>query len=560
MVLQILNKIFEHKPMVVNKDVDKFNFFWLSVAGYCIFIYQLFGHYILDGEMFAEAAVIYYRNADGTISQFLVRDAGYLVWPQQVIVLIGHILAIPSYYIPYFYDGVATLISGALVFSFCSTFFRSLISSDFFRLIICISVAMIGDVDVRMFINFTYYSAFFLTILFATMIIIQPKKVPWFAWTMPIFFIAKPAILALGPLVLISLIYSRNSFRVICWLCLVGIGIQIINVYLSSEPQTSAPTLDQSLDRLLVTIEQIIIHVSGIWQSILIIKLPYYLKLLTTVLTFGGLFYVMFTWKNPSKILMVFGIILIVATNFIVSAGLQGGQYEYWKHLAGGIHLFRWTIIQVFGIILIASVLCIYVSEKIADKFRFFLKPWLLFIGWLILSSWGWVFIDSVTPPTVQYHTSAWKNNHDEAVFDTVCTSIKPLGWVYSADNICKQVGKINIHPIVKYLSANEPIALLRPEGSDDSLVQSVILVYLLEKGNEQNHKISLNYNGQILTREFKFNTGVGKINIVQFNLPEPIFLKELVSISMASTVPIHVDVELDKTPNQAHAQWYLKK
>ncbi len=560
MIMQTINRFFQYTDIDTDTNTRGNWMFMGGVLGYCLLTYLVFGHSLFSGEPWAETATLYFQNATGRLDQFLVKDFGYLVWPQQIIVWVGQFFEIPSRYIPYFYNGVGTLIMGLMIFVFCLPRFKCLIPNDIFRLILCITVACIATVETREFINFTYYSAFFITIICAMMMVAKPDKLPWYVKTLPIFFLAKPAILGVFPILILALFYTKNNFRWILGLCFIAVTIQLLNIYYFPYilPQETGPAF---IDQLMTFINHSKIHINALWQVQFTPILPAFAKYMLTIGTIASLFYVCYTWKHPAKILIIFGLFLIIGTDFVVSFGVKGIRFEIWK---GGVEtgrIFRWTIIQIIGMVIIAGALCLYFSEKI-DKYQFrygrYVSAIPLFIVWLVVSDWADKFYDTNKSTGLETQSIAWQSNHDDGVFDRVCTSIRPLGWIYNPGVSCARLGNRYINPNQTPVLPNTPVSLLKPADLGNRAVQSIIAVYHVPV-NYPDYQLILKVNDIVLTKIIPRTSRVSKNMAVQFNLPTLINGESISTISLQSSALMYVSTDNDQLPENAHAHWYVK-
>ncbi len=558
MIMQIINRFFQYTPFDTNTNARGNWMFMGGVLGYCLFAYLVFGHELFSGEPWGDASTLYFKNATGRIDQFLITDAGYLVWPQQIIVLVGHFLAIPSKYIPDFYNGAGTLITGMMIFVFCLPKFRCLIPSDIFRLILCVTVACIATSETREFLNFTYYSAFFVMIICAMMMVAKPDKLPWYVKTLPIFLLAKPAILGVFPVLIVSLFYTKRNFQMIIGLCFVAVMIQIANVYLWNTAQLGSE--ESFIERALVFINHSKDHINALWWAGWTPFLPNFAQYLLAIGTMASLLYICFTWKHPAKLLIIFGLITIFGANFIVSFGVKGVQFDNWRDQFT-LLIYRWTTIQIFSMVVIASMLCLYFSEKINGyKFRYgrYVSAIPLFIIWVVASGWLNNIYDRNKLPELETHNIAWKQNHDEGVFNRVCTSIRPLGWVYNPGISCARLGDGYINPAQTLIVPNTPVSLLKPADLGNRAVQSIIAVYHLPV-NYPDYQLTLKVNDIVLTKIIPRTSRASKNMSVQFNLPALINGEDISTISLQSSTLMYVSTDNDQLPENAHAHWYVK-
>jgi hypothetical protein len=173
-------------------------------------------NWVFGGEMWAEMATNYYRNSlshDIRIA-FFSTDYGYYSIPQRAISFLTTLLNTPKAYVPYIYTWSALVISSCLVGSFCLDYYSTVIKNPFLRLVSCFMVLWLVDFETRTFINFTYFSAFFISITVAAMMRHPKTSVPMIAKYLPLFIISKPAILITLPALLVAIIKSKSRILI----------------------------------------------------------------------------------------------------------------------------------------------------------------------------------------------------------------------------------------------------------------------------------------------------------------------------------------------------------
>jgi len=205
-------------------SVDKLNMSSTSTRGNLAFLFvvifyilhqlTLQPNWVLGGEMWAEMATNYYLNAESPslLTKLFATDAGYIPIVPRIIALIGNQINIPATFTPYFYTFTALILSGMMVGCFCLSIFRKLLLSDSLRVVIAISVLMVADFETRTFVNFSYFSAFFIAIVTSLALKDKFEEVPWWAWLIPICIISKPAVASAIPAMVIASIFRRIDF------------------------------------------------------------------------------------------------------------------------------------------------------------------------------------------------------------------------------------------------------------------------------------------------------------------------------------------------------------
>ena len=182
-----------------NKDIDStsnqsrpFLLFLFVIFVYSLFMIFTQPAYTLRGAMYAETATNYFTNAnsDSYLDKFFATDAAYIPLPQRIIAYLGHILDLSAAIITYFYTWSAIILTAAMVGSFCLMPFRALIANDATRLLLSLCVLLMVEPSTRVFINFTYFSIFFIAVIISLAITQRSKKVPIYSWFIPFFMIS----------------------------------------------------------------------------------------------------------------------------------------------------------------------------------------------------------------------------------------------------------------------------------------------------------------------------------------------------------------------------------
>jgi hypothetical protein len=221
-------------------DRRPYALFIFAVLFYVVYLLAMQPGWVTSGEMWAEMATNYYPNANASsyLQKLLSTDAGYIPAPQRLIALIGNQLNLPAASIPYFYTWTSILFTGMLVGTFCLAQFRKIVKSDFLRLLSSITVLLVADFETRTFINFTYFSAFFVAIITALALVDDSEEIPWWAWLVPVFMVSKPAVIAALPAMILVAFVSRVRFRLVVLFSVIVSAGQLLQLFLSSAAGT----------------------------------------------------------------------------------------------------------------------------------------------------------------------------------------------------------------------------------------------------------------------------------------------------------------------------------
>lgn len=504
---------------------------------------------LFSGQMWAESATLYHQNASGSLEQFLVKDAGYFVFPQQLIAFLGYYLGVSAKNIPYFYNGVATLLSAAMVSLFCLPRFRCIINSDITRLILCVALFCVGDFETRNYISFTYYSAIYVLVIVTLALVDKQRALPWYAWFMPLFFLAKPAIIALTPALFLGFVASRRSAKVLFLLSLVCVVVQLINSVFYIQNFEAGVSLGErvlvfgeAMERVFGTFFSYESRpfLSGVFGAFLLI------------VSFVGSFFACLRWRGAEKLLFIQGILLIVGANLIVSFGLKGDQFDHWVSASKGFPVFRWTVIQVFGILFVGASVFYALARRVLPR-----APGVLFI----LFFFSWIYFSGWTVPALNALNFRWSMQivgwqDSGPLVDSkanVCVMIEPLGWIYSPiGSTCRSFSRLGFPDARRELKAGEvaSVSLIK----ESVVISSIAIPYLVTDVPSQEHSIELNLNGDVLRKEIIPNHS-GVIHfVVQFQLEDPVKVVDIESIMFSSSIPVRVGVEAN---DEVLAYWY---
>jgi len=183
--------------------------------------------------MWAEMATNYFPTAQSKslLVNFFTTDAGYIPLPTRIIALIAHYLRISAAKIPHFYTWSAIFGSSFLVIEFCRKPFRVLVENDYLRMFTVLSILLIVDFESRTFINFTYFSAFFIAIHTSRHLCDRNLSVLRSGWIIPVLLLSKPAVLATLPSICVATFFVKSKkvriYSIISLLCGFGQIVQL---------------------------------------------------------------------------------------------------------------------------------------------------------------------------------------------------------------------------------------------------------------------------------------------------------------------------------------------
>jgi hypothetical protein len=416
-------------------------FYFIGVLTfYPLFLLAKMPNWILSGNFWDEAATNYYYKAqyEPWYLSLVATDAGYIPLPQRLVALFASFVKIPPEAVPGFYTAVAIAVPALLVGTFTLGFYRSVLESDFFRFVVAITVLLVSDFMTRGFVNFTYFSALFVTAV-AVAVMRQPSvTVPIWVWILPVFFISKPAILVLLPLVVLAAVKSRAQFRIIAILSGALSIIQIIRMAGSLKSGTATAFSGDAMS----PIEKLLsagLHGFGEIGGYLVGPKwnlgpngDVYLGVAVCVLALYWLL-----WKrSPYAVLAITGIYVVFANAFMHTFTMPI-EWQLNLERLRTLSQDRHTIVGFIGFLLFISALVMLLASMLPRKVPVFLRDRFApfaFICWFVFSGWLGASLSLATVPGLPM-TGIGKWQEDAAFVarspETSCVPIDPLGIVY---------------------------------------------------------------------------------------------------------------------------------
>jgi hypothetical protein len=427
----------------LSEDSKPVALFILTILFYLFYQLAMQPGWVTGGEMWAEMAANYYPNANASsyLQKLLSTDAGYIPAPQRLIALIGNQLNLPASSIPYFYTWSSILFTGMLVGAFCLAQFRKIVKSDFFRFFTSIAILLVADFETRTFINFTYFSAFFVAIVTVLAMVDDSDEVPWWAGFIPILMVSKPAVLAALPAMILAAFVSRSRFRwIVFFAVLLCIG-QFLQMFISSAagvmPVRSA---DFAFASKLLAIG---IYFLGLFGAY--ITGPFF-QLQQLHLMLVGAFLLclcagLVAFKRSSANALILVGISLLFFNVFLNVFALSDSWNIDVARMHGIPIYRHIIVGFFGCVLVVSgvISSVTINNSFGSRSRFIGRAgtflfviWFIGVGWLTFA--GKISREPI-PPTV--NSSQWQimANAIDAGVSPLCVPINPwwkgANWMY---------------------------------------------------------------------------------------------------------------------------------
>ncbi|MCX8956437.1 hypothetical protein [Erwinia psidii] len=412
--------------------------FWAAVLFYVVYQLTMQPGFVLSGEMWAEMATNYFINASAPslLDKLFSTDAGYIPVPQRIIGLVVNQLNIPAASVPYVYTGTAIIFTGMLIGSFCLPAFRKVIRSDGLRFLVAITVLMVADFETRTYINFTYFSAFFIAIVTALALVDDTEEVPWWSWFIPVLIISKPAVLSAFPAMLLVALVSRSRFR---WITVVAVVFCLGQIFQMSLSATAGTMPFRSNDitlfsKVIAAVEYFFGFLGGyILHSSHLPNHP--LMLVGLLFLILSAMAIMF-WRGKARALILVGLALLFFNVFLNAFALSDMWNRDMSRLQG-LPVYRHIIVGFFGCVLVVAGLLAEVSERLSGNGRnrylrhaapVLFLVWFMATGWLI--SAGQI---SREPGSPALNNSQWQKMAEaiDSPTSPLCVPVDPVGWMY---------------------------------------------------------------------------------------------------------------------------------
>lgn len=504
--------------------------------------------------MWAEMATNYYFNANAPsyFQKLFATDAGYIPIPQRLIALVGNLLNLSAGTIPYFYTWSAIIFSGMLVGTFCLSQFRTLVRSDAVRFLTCIAILMVVDFETRTFINFTYFSAFFVAIVTALALVEDSKEIPRWAWFAPIFMVSKPAVLAALPAMILVALISKPRFR---WITIAAAGlciVQLAQMGISAKAGAMPFGLNETtlVSKIITTFMYFLGFLGGYVFGPTFHLGNYLLMFVGLVIVCASTIIVMKTKKRAGALIFVgFSLLLF---NVLLNAFALSDSWNRDLGILRGLPIYRHIIVGFFGCVL---VVCGLISALTAASIP--AAPWRRNLGALLLIVWfltsGWLFFAiniSRDPTSPMTGNSQWQTMAEaiDSRVSPLCVPIDPwskeTSWLYQRNcGVLKPAptwenGSVLLTELL-WFEAAAPVAiadktlvaaavLVKPVSSKRSRVEVQMVINLVDGSIKQySGAQDINPSGGLLLLTGADRIAINTISSVNltFNLPVEIAL-----------------------------------
>lgn len=478
----------------------------LFLCGFLVYIFFLMlmqPKWLFSGEMYNEMAINYYHfsQSPSYIDKLFSLDAGYIPLPQRIVALFAWLFKIPVKSISYFYTWSALIFSGALILSFCAKRFRAVIVDDYLRLFIVLSVLAVVDFETRTFINFSYFSVFFISVVAILAVVDTEHDVPVWAWVIPILILSKPAVLVVVPFMFFAAILSgaRSRFCYVFILSLFMSFLQIGHLIVSAKSgvmgYASSASYFGGLDKILTVLKTFFAFLGAYVvgpDQFGGVSFSFYVGVCLLVVV--G--FMVKVFRHPAMFVCVCGVFLVLFSVVLnVFALPKYFDFEVGL-LSGGVPLYRHTIVAFWGAVFIVAGFCIFVKEtadRLISSEMTKKLPSVLFVSWFVLSGWfGYGISISREWFSPFVGNSQWQNlsNSIQAGETPLCVPVDPFYFVYG--NNCRLLSPSVIDynfekKSLELIGSNYRVDLASPSSvSEANLVAVALLVYPVLHGSSR--------------------------------------------------------------------------
>jgi hypothetical protein len=437
------NRMFNMEDLSDNSWVQServpVNLFFLTIFFYIAYQLVMQPSWVLGGEMWAEMATNYFLNANSSsyLEKILATDSGYIPVPQRLIAFIGHIFNLPASSIPYFYTWMAIFLTAIMIGAFCLAQFRVLVKSDAMRFFTAIAILIVADFETRTFINFTYFSVFFVAIITALALVDDSKEVPFWAWFIPVLMVSKPAVIAILPVMIIVGMIRNSRFR---WITVVVVTLcfgQIIQMVISSIGGVMPFRMNDVtfLSKIIASVKYFFGFLGG-YVAGQNHQMGSYFSILVGITVFILCGIVLFKKRNKAGALIVIGLSLLFFNVLLNCFTLSDSWNRNMVRLID-LPVYRHIIVGFIGCILIVVGILASLTDQMRDISK---SGFVISLGAIIFLIWfvacGWLSFGtkiSREPVSAMINNSQWQSMSKiiDLSDSDFCIPIDPIGWQY---------------------------------------------------------------------------------------------------------------------------------
>lgn len=410
----------------------------LAVLFHVIYLLALQPNWLLGGAMWAEMGQNYFNNANASslLQNFFAVDAGYVPLPQRIVAYVGALFSLPAISIPYYYNWMSVVLVSFLICSFVVDRFRAVIRSDCLRFFVVLAVLMVADFETRTFINFTYFSVFFIGVIVALSLLDRDKELPVWAWLIPVIFVSKPSVMTILPALLVAAMFRSGRMRAIAMVSVIVCLLQMVQLFLSAN--SGWTPLQSSDSSLLYKCYLAVIYTLTLFSRFLMG--PLFQSSVGVSVSVGSIAVFVFGWlavkSKSSRPLMFVGCSLVFFTALLNCLAFGLVWDSSFLPTLSDFRISRYVITAYIGFVFIVSAFSVSFLSLAWGAWssigRFagvaVFSAWFIGAGW---ASYGAKISRDWTAPGVG--NSYWKefsSSIDQGV-SPLCVPIDPFPWLY---------------------------------------------------------------------------------------------------------------------------------
>jgi len=540
--------------------------FFVVILGYLLQQCLTQPRFVTSGDMWAEMATNYYPAVQANpVGSLLATDAGYIPLPQRIIALLGWSLHLPAQAFPYFFTFSAVILTGAMLGTFCLSPFRRVIQSDWLRLLLVLAVLSVADFETRTFINFTYLSAFFVSVVACHALVTRGRELPWFAWLIPFLMLSKPATLLSLPIVIVAAFFCTRRFQIVAVISVVVAALQAVRLAVSAGAGGSLLDAGVSLS---LPERGVLVGKYGLAFLGKALLGPTHLEHLVPLLIGAGAVVVLgvvggiIFFPSRSWSLVLAGILLVFGNSALVVFAFGAVFGADLSMVSSGLFDRRTIVLVIGGMCVVvggAAVVGDTLSRKLADSRgrRLAVRPVgllavVLFVGLFFSAGWADYAVQvnaARTPPSVGVSNWATRSAElDGPHAKNLCIAVDPFGW--AAGPTCTQLAIQGLGSAAFVRSADvDPLGEMRfpaPLAVGSGQLQSIsILVKSAAARPAQgvfSGTILLSDGSRVLVKTVKLITpsaGVVQLDLPGMGMRRVLALKLTISANALIGVPV---------------------
>ena len=518
-----------------------------------IFIYILFRFIVDDatrtGEMWAEMATNYYKNAryGDLYHQFFATDAGYIPLLQRIIAWTVHVFKAPVHLVPYLYTWISIVLSAMMVGTFTLHYFRPLVQNDYTRMLVSLIILITISWQTANFISFTYLNLFYIAIFVALALSKDNDDAPKIAFLIPILIMAKAHVLAIVPILFLSIFFVKKRYKYIFSFTILMSILQVIQVTISHmngafKMENNFTLFDKLLSSFAYNFAYLANNIVGYGNHFTSTEL----LIIGMIISIFALF-TLFIKKKNSNTLIIVGLSIVFFIFLINSFALFNAfnlnsykiNHGMYRHIFPG---FIGSILLLIGI-----------AESWGNIIRY--KPLIKYFSFFLVFGWaisGNLIIKGINSSKEPKHKTGYSNwqtmsqsiqNND----NNRCVPINPYKWMYSKN--CSYTHTLNFGKGTYKTFEETSLSINIP--SDIKNKKTIALLVGIDLTNNVSANVELYAVATTSTgnkyKFYGFKNNVSSKSMILLNNTNREAISDIVKLELISNIPLKYWVENGK-------------